>query len=614
MQKAEIVLTVLRKKSIQSKEFVFDRLYRNFFNTDFFMLAYSRLYAKEGNMTFGIDGKTIDGFNINLINKVIAKLKDEAYYPKPSRRVYIPKKSGKLRPLGIPSFEDKLVQEVLRMILEAIYEPMFKESSHGFRPERSCHTALVQVKQKGSGITWVIEGDIKSFFDNIDHEIMLNILKKKIKDGRIIELIQRFLKAGYFEFHKVHNSLTGTPQGGLISPILANIYLNEFDTFMEEICKEKSSTNSKKRSNPIYRRFSWQRWEAKNKGDYKTADEILTEMRKIPSVDPMDPEFTRVNYVRYADDFLVLIDGKKELAATIKKAISEFLKTRLNLELSEEKTLITHITSEKVRFLGYEIQKAHNNTVVTRSKNGQKKRAINGGLKLLVPTDVINMKLKKFMKNGIPIHVPERIDDPILNTLTTYNAEIRGLYNYYRLATDVSKKVDRFKHYHYTSLLKTIARKEQISIKQVLNKYGVSVERRLGTGTRKILGVTYETAEGTKTRTYFNEPLCKIDIPYSGKEKNGVVGITYLPRYQILDRYNANKCELCGYASNKQDEFEIHHIRKLKDIKQKYSKRGKVMPEWVLKMVAINRKTLVVCKKCHRKIHQGKMTKSLKIN
>lgn len=132
-------------------------------------------------MTFGIDGKTIDGFNINLINKVIAKLKDEAYYPKPSRKVYIPKKSGKLRPLGIPSFEDKLVQEVLRMILEAIYEPMFKESSHGFRPERSCHTALVQVKQKGSGITWVIEGDIKSFFDNIDHEIMLNILKKKLK-------------------------------------------------------------------------------------------------------------------------------------------------------------------------------------------------------------------------------------------------------------------------------------------------------------------------------------------------------------------------------------------------------------------------------------------------
>lgn len=210
------------------------------------MLAYSRLYAKEGNMTFGIDGKTIDGFNINLINKVIAKLKDEAYYPKPSRKVYIPKKSGKLRPLGIPSFEDKLVQEVLRMILEAIYEPMFKESSHGFRPERSCHTALVQVKQKGSGITWVIEGDIKSFFDNIDHEIMLNILKKKIKDGRIIELIQRFLKAGYFEFHKVHNSLTGTPQGGLISPILANIYLNEFDTFMEEICKEKVVRKVKK--------------------------------------------------------------------------------------------------------------------------------------------------------------------------------------------------------------------------------------------------------------------------------------------------------------------------------------------------------------------------------
>lgn len=614
MQKAEIVLTGLRKQSFQSKIFVFDRLYRNFFNLDFFMSAYSRLYAKEGNMTFGIDEKTIDGFNISLINKIISKLKNETYYPKPSRRVYIPKKNGKPRPLGIPSFEDKLVQEVLRMILEAIYEPSFKESSHGFRPERSCHTALTQVKQKGSGITWVIEGDIKSFFDNIDHEIMLRIIKKKISDGRIIELIRRFLKAGYFEFHKVHNSLTGTPQGGLISPILANIYLNEFDTFMEEICKEKSSKKSKKMSNPIYRRFSWQRWDAKNRGDYKAADKILNEMRKISSIDPMDSEFTRVNYVRYADDFLVLIDGKKDLATTIKKEISEFLKIQLKLELSEEKTLITRIKSERVKFLGYEIQKAHNNTAITRSKNGQTKRAINGGLKLLVPTDTINMKLKRFMKNGIPIHVPERINDPILNTLTTYNAEIRGLYNYYRLATDVSKKLDRFKYYHYISLLKTIARKEQISIKQVLSKYGVSVKRRLGTGTRKIFGITYETVEGTKTRTYFNDPLCKIDIPYSGRERNGVVGVIYLPRYQILDRYNAKKCELCGYGSNKQSDFEIHHIRKLKDIKQKYSKRGQIIPEWVLKMVSINRKTLVVCKKCHRKIHQGKINRSLKIN
>ena len=612
MQKAEIVLTVLRKQSIQSKDFVFDRLYRNFFNLDFFMLAYSRLYAKEGNMTLGIDNKTIDGFNIEKIEKIIESLKTETYYPKPSRRTYIPKKNGGTRPLGIPSFEDKLVQEVLRMILEAIYEPNFKDTSHGFRPKRSCHTALIQVKQKGSGTSWVIEGDIKGFFDNINHEIMLNIIKQKIKDGRIIELIRRFLKAGYFEFKKIYNSVTGTPQGGIISPILANIYLNELDTFMEKICLEESTTKRKKGANPIYRRLSWQRWEAKNKGEYKNADEILKKMRQISSVNPMDPGFIRLNYVRYADDFLVLIDGNKELAINIKNRISLFLKEDLKLELSEEKTLITHIKTERVRFLGYEIQKLQDNEVITKCINGQRKRSINGGLSLLVPRDIIQTKMQKFTQNGKPIHVPERINDPVLNTLIKFNGEIRGLYNYYRLATDVSKKLNVFKRTHYLSLLKTIARKEKKSLRQILTKYGVSVERRLGTGTRKVFGVTYKAKEEKKTMIYFNEPMCKNEIPYTGKESNGIIGTMHLPRYQILARYNAKKCELCGLESDDQKTFEIHHIRKLKDIKQKYSKRGNQIPEWVLKMSAINRKTLVVCKKCHREIHQGIMEKSLK--
>lgn len=441
---------------------------------------------------------------------------------------------------------------------------------------------------------------------------MINIIKRKIKDGRIIELIRRFLKAGYFEFKKIYNSITGTPQGGIISPILANIYLNELDTFMEKICLEESTTKRKKGANPIYRRLSWQRWEAKNKGEYKNADEILKKMRQISSVNPMDPGFIRLNYVRYADDFLVLIDGNKELAINIKNRISLFLKEDLKLELSEEKTLITHIKTERVRFLGYEIQKLQDNEVITKCINGQRKRSINGGLSLLVPRDIIQTKMQKFTQNGKPIHVPERINDPVLNTLIKFNGEIRGLYNYYRLATDVSKKLNVFKRTHYLSLLKTIARKEKKSLRQILTKYGVSVERRLGTGTRKVFGVTYKAKEEKKTMIYFNEPMCKNEIPYTGKESNGIIGTMHLPRYQILARYNAKKCELCGLESNDQKTFEIHHVRKLKDIKQKYSKRGNQISEWVLKMSAINRKTLVVCKKCHREIHQGTMEKSLK--
>jgi group II intron reverse transcriptase/maturase len=212
MQNAEVVLTMLSQVSNQNSAFVFDRLYRNLFNPDFYLLAYSNIYAKEGNMTEGIDGKTIDGFNTKKVEEIISLLRQERYYPKPVRRAYIPKKNGKLRPPGIPTFEDKLVQEVLRLLLQAVYEPIFKDTSHGFRPQRSCHTALVQLKTTGKGTNWVIEGDIKGFFDTIDHGLLLQILSQKISDGRFLNLINRFLKAGYMEFKQAHNSLTGTPR------------------------------------------------------------------------------------------------------------------------------------------------------------------------------------------------------------------------------------------------------------------------------------------------------------------------------------------------------------------------------------------------------------------
>jgi group II intron reverse transcriptase/maturase len=612
MQKAEVVLTVLRKKSMQDKDFVFDRLYRNLFNPDFYMLAYNNLYAKEGNMTPGTDGKTIDGFNVNQIYGLIEEIKNETYYPNPSKRAYKKKKNGKLRPLGIPSFRDKLVQEVLRMMLDAIYEPNFKESSHGFRPGKSCHTALLQIKNTCRGSTWAVEGDIKGFFDNIDHSILLSLLSKKIADGRIIELVRRFLNAGYLEFHQIHNSLTGTPQGNGVSPVLANIYLHELDIFTEEVCRKYSTDKKSKKHNPAYSRLFHARSVAKKRGDYKRADEILGEMRKLPCRNPMDTGFIRVHYVRYADDFLVMVNGSKAIASALKAEIGGFLKDKLNLELSEEKTLVTHLASNNVRFLGYEIQKAHDDTAISQEDGGRRFRAINGSIQLLVPTDVINSKVRLFTKGKKAAARPERVNDPVLNTLTAYNAEIQGLYNFYRLATDVSTKLYKFKHYHYDSLLKTIANKEKTSISKVLKKYGISVPRKQGTGTRRIFGVNYVTKDGLRTRTYFNEPLCKMDSPCPGEGASGIVVNAYTPRHQVIDRYNAKKCELCGFESDNLSNFEIHHIRKLKDVKEKYAKRGSTMPLWVLKMSALSRKTLIVCKSCHNSIHRGEMNKSLK--
>jgi len=302
MQKADIVLSILSKKSKENKEFIFDRLYRNLFNPDFYITAYGKIYAKEGNMTAGIDGKTIDGFNYDIINDIIEKMKSETYYPIPVRRTYIPKKNGKLRPLGIPSFIDKLVQEVVRQILESIYEPIFLETSHGFRPNKSCHTALYQIKNRYKGTNWVIEGDIKGFFDNIDHDVLISLLGKKITDGRLLELIKRFLKAGYFEFNQVKGSLSGTPQGGIISPILANIYLHELDKYMESLKEQYSTYQNKRKYNPAYSQLEKARHNARRRGDNKTAKEILKQMYTLRSLDPMDPDYIRVKYTRYADD------------------------------------------------------------------------------------------------------------------------------------------------------------------------------------------------------------------------------------------------------------------------------------------------------------------------
>lgn len=605
MQKADIVLSILSEQSRRDANRIFDRLYRNLFNADFYIKAYQKMYAKQGNMTPGTDDETIDGFNYGVIEEIIQQMKAERYYPKPVRRTHIPKKSGGTRPLGIPTFRDKLVQEVVRQILEAIYEPLFSDNSHGFRSNRSCQTALHQIKTTCKGTNWVIEGDIKGCFDNIDHTIMLQILSKKIKDGRFIELIRRFLKCGYMEWTEVRYSLSGTPQGQIASPILANIYLHEFDTFVQQLIVDNTKGIAK-RKNPEYRRLTDHRWRANQKGDYEKAEAILQQMRKLPSV-IADPNYMRLHYVRYADDWIICINGSKETALRLKEQIASFLKETLKLTLSESKTLITCLNDRNVSFLGYEISKSRCNTQITENSFGVKRRAANETIQLLVPASVVKEKLRPFMKNGKSVHHNARINLPVLDIISQYNAEMRGLYNYYCLATDVSTKLGKFKYYHYFSLAKTIARKEKSSVKKVINKYGLPVPLKQGTGTRNVIGIKYETKKGEKTLTYFTERLTKKNLP-----NRSLSDIYYVPRRngtQLIHRLNACECELCGITSENPGDFEVHHIRKLKDIKEKYAKRGTNLPAWHLRMCSMNRKTLIVCSKCHKQIHNGTMQK-----
>lgn len=358
MRNPKNVLNNLVKHSNVSG-YKFERLYRILFNEQMFYTAYQRIYAKQGNMTAGTDGKTVDEMSIQRIENLISKLRDESYKPNPAKRVYIPKKNGKKRPLGIPSFEDKLVQEVVHMILEAIYEGSFENTSHGFRPRRSCQTALNQIQDTFLGTKWFIEGDIKGFFDNIDHNVLIGILEERIADERFIRLIRKFLNAGYIENWKYRHTYSGTPQGGIISPILANIYLDKFDKYMEEYA-QSFNKGASRRLDKDYRRIK----DRKNKLEKKLKSETDTKVRKdlidkikgyyrqmqqMPCVMEMDEEYRRLKYVRYADDFLIGVVGSHEECGQIKANITQFMKDKLKLELSAEKTLITQ-AQEKLNF------------------------------------------------------------------------------------------------------------------------------------------------------------------------------------------------------------------------------------------------------------------------
>jgi group II intron reverse transcriptase/maturase len=302
MQSAATVLDVIGKRG--ARGLPVQRLYRQMFNPQLYLMAYGKLYANKGAMTPGVTGETVDGMSLAKIGAIIGALRGERYRWRPVKRVYIPKKNGKQRPLGLPAWSDKLVAEVVRLLLEAYYEPQFSGRSHGFRPGRGCHTALSEVVEVWKGTHWFIEGDISDCFGSLDHQVMLSILAEKIHDGRFLRLIGHMLKAGYLEDWRWHATLSGSPQGGIASPVLSNIYLDRLDQYVEQRLLPEYNLGRRRRPNPAYRVLEYAIQRARRHGDREAARVLNLQRRSLPSQDPGDPCYRRLRYVRYCDDWL----------------------------------------------------------------------------------------------------------------------------------------------------------------------------------------------------------------------------------------------------------------------------------------------------------------------
>jgi group II intron reverse transcriptase/maturase len=478
MQETESYLGILRERG--RRGLPIERVYRQLFNRDLFLKAYGRIYRNKGAMTHGTTNEVADGMSLEKIDTIIHALRHERYRWKPARRVWIPKKNGKQRPLGVTTWSDKLVAEAVRLILDAYFDVQFSDHSHGFREGRGCGDALREIYHTWKGCVWIIEGDISDCFGSLSHDLLISLLKEKIHDGRFVRLVKHLLDAGYLEDWKFNQTLNGVPQGSILSPLLSNILLNKLDHFVETVLIPRYTRGEKKRTNPMYKRLMQRAENRFKRGLTQEGKRFRQAAQQLPSKDPQDDTFRRLRYCRYADDFALGFTGSREEAEEIKQQLATFLCEELKLSLSQEKTLITHARSDAAKFLGYEVTILQNDTKQTRVKrsNTQRsfdQRSINAGIGLRIPQTVISNKCARYMKRGKPIHRSELENESDFTIIETYQLEYRGIVEYYRLAYNLHT-LSRLKWVMQQSLAKTLAHKHKTSVRKIYKKYQTEIE------------------------------------------------------------------------------------------------------------------------------------------
>uniref|UniRef100_UPI00237B0FCE hypothetical protein n=1 Tax=Schizosaccharomyces osmophilus TaxID=2545709 RepID=UPI00237B0FCE len=575
---------------------------RGMLNQDLFITAYEKI-SNKGGITLDKNNNSLDSYPLTIIQKTIAQLKDHQFKFKPLRKEYITKNNGKLSIFGIASPRDKLVQQVMVFILQSIYEQFFLDSNHGFRPNKSTHTALKKVAS-WHAIDWVIEGDIQSYFNQIDQHTLINFLTKRIDDQEFIDLCWKACRAGYFEVKESRkfDLMVGTPKGSILSPILSNIYLHEFDLYMEN--KVKLSLDS----GPSSRRFTpYRKLESKigyiyqlsKKQGYLTKDQLSrlktlnTERAKLPS--SIGGPGYRIYYVRYTDDFLVGINGSLNLTLELKSEIKNFLADSLKLNLNIDKTKITNIKDNKALFLGAEIyrivSRTNDSKVVTKksplgetySKGGIKSRISNSRTSLLIPIKMVVSKLanqnfciiKDYNQGQIkPMGKVSWINLSLYDIVLRYNAVLIGFVNYYSFAANRCR-LQLIQYILQHSCAKLIAQKLNLNSRaKVFKKFGYYIRVQSGNKSTKLkLSNSYKQI--TKFNINSGTPLEEVYWSLRTKSK-----------------LNLN-CIICNSNQN----VEMHHVKALKNsLKPKGIKTT---------AVTLNRKQIPVCKACHNKIHNG---------
>lgn len=594
-------LEVLRQKNA-NPEWVNDELYRLMYKPDLYVVAYERLKSKPGNMTPGPDGSTLDGFSMKSIERIISSMRDESFVFSRARRVLIPKAKGGTRPLGVAPPRDKVVQEVMRVILESIYDSphgsSFSESSHGFRPGRGCHTALKAIRHQWSGVTWIVEGDVKAAFDNIDHDILINVLRKRISDERFLRLIRKALTAGYYEFRRPVDSVIGTPQGSVLSPILCNVFLNELDTFCEELVALHQRGKARK-TNPAYRNLSFRmevkRRKLRNIESREARAPIVAEIRKLKSqllklpssID--DGSFIRVKYVRYADDFVIGINGPKQLAETLRTEVADFMQGSLGLTLSLEKTHIRYAKTEEAFFLGTRVKIGSSSARVSKVKrHGRTFTRRTAGWTPMMRAPILQLVSRLHSKGFCDAEGKPKAksswavldDDQIVSLFSSVN---RGLLNYYSFVDDYSE-LSRIQYILQHSAARTLATKHRLSVRRVFRKYDRS------------LRVVTPTAKGKDRVTEFWLQTSWVSEPnrfLGGVQANPDEALQTSLRLRTRSKLGAT-CVVCTNS----DVVVMHHVRHIR-------KMGEKVQGFTRILATVNRKQIPVCDECHSKIHRG---------